>query len=233
MKVVPPKLKRLELRGAFKFDVEFFAAQKRLFESIAGEQAISTYSLQVRSGAKYEVDSLEGLELLPFNDVEGRSSFSAKYEAARQSLELEIRYLSPAWISISSWSEQAAERLAGEAMSAVRARRLWYSWIFGFWTGGLVAVPVGLFLGATLPISLMTSPKQRVILIACAAYFVLFGLAFLARRFLFDTVVMMVGSEAARQSMLTKSRTYLFGTVIGGIAISVIGAVVAGLFSPA
>ncbi len=230
MKVVSPRLKCLELRGAFGFDKAFFASQRRLFESVVGKPAEAHYSLQVRSGAKYEVDTLDGLDSLPFNDVKGRSSFTAEYTAGDQSVKIEIRYWTPAWISISGWSKDAAERIAGEASAAVEASRLWYSWMFGTWTGGLVAIPAGLFLGTLLLLSEMAAPEMRLALLAYATYFVLVGIAFTARRHLFDAVVMKLGPEESRQVSLAKSRGYLFGTVLGGIAIAVIGAGLSALF---
>lgn len=231
MKLVPPRLKRVDLKGAFGFDADFFAAQKRLFESIVGQTAEVRFSLQVRSGTKYEVDTVEGLALLPFDDVRGRSSFSVEYKAGGQSLEIDVRYWSPAWVTISSWSEQAAERLASEAVSGVEARRLWYSWIFSAWTGGLVAIPAGLLLGAALPLSSMQVSSIRTVLFACVAYALGVGAAALARRMLFDTVVMTIGAEAARQATLAKGRGYLFGTVIGGIGLAVVGAAASAFFS--
>lgn len=99
------------------------------------------------------------------------------------------------------------------------------------WVEGLVALPVGAFLGTLLQLGQMSPSVLRWTLLGYGAYFLLVGLAFGARRFLFDTVVVTIGTEAARQVTLAKSRGYLFGTLAGGIAITLIGTIAAALIT--
>jgi hypothetical protein len=222
------------LKGAFHFDVVAVESLTRIFESVVGKEYSSSYSVTMKNGSKYAVDSPQDLEKLPFSDVKSRDSFEMEWETKERphiSLKILVRYWRPALINISAFSDEHAERLAREVQSFVETRRVWYSWIFGYWVFGLLALPLYGALG--LGVLLTMLPRETIVVVAIAyvSYGAFSGALYLARRFLFDSVIVEIGHEALRQASLARARSYLFGTLLVGALIAILGGASSAWFS--
>ncbi len=213
--------------GAFCFDQARLELIARTIEGLIKAEVAATYSVKLKNGSSYTVDNISELDRLPLSDVKSRDSFEAKWETTEApwtSISLILRYWRPAVIDLSVSSPDHADRLHQEITASIESSRQWYGWIFTHWFLPALAVP--LYSIIALPTLAFVLERDDFLKIAgaCAAYAFVVICVVLMRVYLFDSMVVNIGSEMARQMSLARTRSYLFGTLLVGSLLAILGA---------
>ncbi len=235
---VSPEHKSESIGGAFLFDQAALARFHALARVHLGDECEFSYALTCRDGTTFKSNKESDLALFPFHHTRERKKFEVESRVPadllkRVSISFEYDpFFREAYIYISAKS--GLMELFHATKSFVDSTRSWYSRLYH---PSLVYVwIIGTFV-QFLAVLVAFYAKNEILRFVGTAVSVIYLIVFLAvsisRRLLFDRIVVLFGGEIQRQQRRASVRRVVFGTMIFGTFVAIVGGFTAGWFTNA